>query len=169
MVDGWECFAYIEYKFSHLQLLIFIKTKIRSFSSVDKFQYTTIKSLYQFNVTNNFLYILVFMDNCTIDCIEIFGNFSQEATCQFVQDNCVQDTIQVIQGYYCLVNSSLMILAIVSVLTNRSRSWSFSSSITRSTSPLTSSLLLASKTSLSSWVIHWLKKICPKPSLVLHF
>ena len=100
------------------QLLICIKTKIRSLAQVDKILYTTIKSINQFNVTNYQLIILPFMDNCTIDCIEIFGNFSQEATCQFVQDNCVQDTIQVIQGYYCLVNSSLMILAIVSVRPN---------------------------------------------------
>ena len=41
------------------------------------------------------------MDNCTIDCIQIIGNFSRDDTCAFVQDNCQQDTIQVIQAYYC--------------------------------------------------------------------
>lgn len=56
------------------------------------------------------------MDNCTIDCIEVFGNFSQEATCAFVQDNCLQDTVQFVQAYYCLANSSLMVLGIVSVI-----------------------------------------------------
>ena len=55
------------------------------------------------------------MDNCTIDCIEVIGNFSQEATCSFVQDNCIQDTVQFVQAYYCLGNSSLMVLALVSV------------------------------------------------------
>lgn len=29
--------------------------------------------------------VFISMNNCTIDCIEVIGNFSQEATCHFVQ------------------------------------------------------------------------------------
>lgn len=68
------------------------------------------------------------MDNCTLDCIELMGNFTQEGMCQFAQDNCLQDTVQIVQGYYCLVNSSIMILSIFSVTpaapSSLSSSWS---------------------------------------------
>jgi hypothetical protein len=33
------------------------------------------------------------MDNCTIDCIQVVGNFSREATCVFVEASCPQDTV----------------------------------------------------------------------------
>ena len=55
------------------------------------------------------------MDNCTLDCIELIGNYTQDGMCQFVQDNCIQDTVQIVQGYYCLINSSFMILTIFCV------------------------------------------------------
>ena len=55
------------------------------------------------------------MNNCTLDCIEMIGNFSQPGMCSFAQQYCVQDTVQIVQGYYCLINSSLMILTIFSV------------------------------------------------------
>lgn len=56
------------------------------------------------------------MDNCTIDCIQIMGNFSSQDICSFVQDNCVQDTLQIVQGYYCLTNASFVMLLLVTVL-----------------------------------------------------
>lgn len=55
------------------------------------------------------------MDNCTLDCIQMMGNFSREATCQFVQDSCEQDTVQFIQAYYCLINQSFILLIILGV------------------------------------------------------
>ena len=55
------------------------------------------------------------MDNCTLDCIEVFGNYTQDGMCDFAQQYCVQDTVQIVQGYYCLINSSFVILTIVSV------------------------------------------------------
>lgn len=62
------------------------------------------------------------MDNCTLDCIEVLGNYTQEGMCDFVQEYCVQDTIQIVQGYYCLINSSFMILTILSVISSSFRS-----------------------------------------------
>ena len=44
------------------------------------------------------------MDNCTIDCIEIVGNFTASAACNYAQNYCVQDTLQIVQGYYCLIH-----------------------------------------------------------------
>ena len=55
------------------------------------------------------------MDNCTIDCIQVIGNFSRSDTCQFVQDNCDQDTVQIIQGYYCVMGESFILLILLLV------------------------------------------------------
>lgn len=55
------------------------------------------------------------MDNCTIDCIQVVGNFSHEATCAFVEEACQQSTLQFIQGYYCLINQSFILLLIIAV------------------------------------------------------
>lgn len=55
------------------------------------------------------------MDNCTIDCIQVVGNFSRDATCAFVEASCQQDTIQFIQGYYCLINQSFILLLLIAV------------------------------------------------------
>jgi len=56
------------------------------------------------------------MDNCTLNCIEVIGNLTQSGMCEYAQQYCVQDTVQIVQGYYCLINSSVMILSIFSVL-----------------------------------------------------
>lgn len=62
------------------------------------------------------------MDNCTLDCIEEIGNYTQDGMCSFTQEYCIQDTVQIVQGYYCLINSSFIILTIVSVRFDLSRS-----------------------------------------------
>ena len=56
------------------------------------------------------------MDNCTLDCIQIMGNFTYEDTCNFVQDQCQQDSVQFIQGYYCILHQSFILFTIVAVL-----------------------------------------------------
>lgn len=56
------------------------------------------------------------MDNCTLDCIQIMGNFTYEDTCNFVQDQCQQDSVQFIQGYYCILHQSFILFIIVAVI-----------------------------------------------------
>lgn len=55
------------------------------------------------------------MDNCTLDCIQIMGNFSYEDTCNFVQDQCQQDSVQFVQGYYCILHQSFILFVIIAV------------------------------------------------------
>ena len=45
----------------------------------------------------------------------MMGNYSYEDTCNFVQDQCQQDSVQFIQGYYCLIHQSFILLAILGV------------------------------------------------------
>lgn len=92
------------------------------------------------------------MDNCTLDCIEIIGNFSTEGTCNFVQNNCIQDTVQIVQGYYCLTNASFFCLLIFTVPTYSSRPLSSFSPIILLTSRPMTIWHLVLKSSLSNSV-----------------
>lgn len=55
------------------------------------------------------------MDNCLVDCIDYFANFTASAACTFTTDHCDQDTVQFIQGYYCILHESVSLLLILSV------------------------------------------------------
>jgi len=55
------------------------------------------------------------MNTCTLDCIELIGNYSREATCDYVQSACEQNTVQFVQAYYCVLNQSFILLICLSV------------------------------------------------------
>jgi len=55
------------------------------------------------------------MDNCTIDCLKIIGNYTEDLTCQYAQKECIQDTVQYVQMYYCDLNQSFILLIFISV------------------------------------------------------
>ncbi len=65
------------------------------------------------------------MDNCTIDCIQLSGNFSYQETCRFVEDQCLQDSVQFIQGYYCVIHQSFILLVVIAVPYVSKKDYSF--------------------------------------------
>lgn len=55
------------------------------------------------------------MDNCTLDCIQINGEFNATEMCLFTESQCLQDTIQFVQAYFCAFNQSFLILILLVV------------------------------------------------------
>lgn len=55
------------------------------------------------------------MNNCTLDCIYERGGLNFDDMCTFTKSECLQDTAQFVQSYFCLFNSSFMILAFIGV------------------------------------------------------
>lgn len=66
------------------------------------------------------------MDYCTQNCIGLNGDFSNDKICEFVKVQCIQDTVQFIQLYYCVFKNSFMVLITLGVrLRLRSSPWCF--------------------------------------------